>query len=61
MAGAHRVPAPLDRIDFKDSLRALDWIVATRSLKLSFQTIDVRRIDRPVSKHDVGSECKCTL
>jgi hypothetical protein len=61
MARADCLPAAFDSVGLEYALGALGWIIAARGLELLFQTIDVRYVDRPVPKHDVGSQGECTL
>jgi hypothetical protein len=61
MARAHRVSPAYGGVGFKNPLRALGWIVAACGLKLLFKAIDVRAIDRPMPKNDVGGQCKGTF
>ena len=61
MAQANRLPTTFDRIGLKYAFRALGGIIFARVLELPFETIDIRRIDRTMVKHNICSQGECAL
>jgi hypothetical protein len=59
MAREDCVPPTFDSVGLKDALGTLRRIISARSVKLTFQPIDIRRIDRTMAKHNVRSQGEC--
>ena len=58
MARADRLPPTIERVGFQDTFCTLGWVVVPSGLEFPFQTIDIRSVNRPMSKHDVGRKCE---
>ena len=61
MARANCLPTTFDSIGVEYAPRALRWILSARSLEFPLQTIDIRRVNWTVAKHNIRSEGEGTF